>query len=434
MEGYEEKVLKYCSTRILPGGYKIDADLRRKLITLVEDAAVSYNKYSASSDRKLKVMREKRVQFRIESGDVDERICQACIKADYLTEEEKVFLLKSFLRRKIEADRRMYEKIGFVISPQIPYQLCMGYLLEHGPLTEEYLLYLLMEDRRSPVNSFIRNFRILVNDRNLNDYVKILYYLGLPRIAAMRGGSQLLQKATSIILDSEAIAKENRVKVFELLRDPNTFATIRNTIEAMAEATDLDEVSIPPLLDALFESIEEMPEEVVAGFISNFGNVLDYDFDCVRGTVCNWYISQLPTIEEKKEAVVRLLENVGSVKSGGDRNIKMSAYEVLYSLSEDLEADFVRKLLERGSRSNHCDIRARCYKYLLLLLDDAAYVESCLNDTSKKVRGTIVRTALSGTKMDTSTRLRLYKIIKEKRLELNKRQESRLKSLIKRGK
>lgn len=38
----------------------------------------------------------------------------------------------------------------------------------------------------------------------------------------MRGGSQLVQKATSIILNSKAIAKENRMKVFELLRDSET--------------------------------------------------------------------------------------------------------------------------------------------------------------------------------------------------------------------
>ncbi len=357
MSEYEEEVLKYCSTRILPEGYKIDADLRRKLIALVEDAAVNHNEYRSSSDRKLKAMREKRVQFRIASGDVDERIGQACINAEYLTEEEKVFLLKSSLRRKVVADRHMYEKIGFVFSPQVPYQLCMSYLLEHGPLTEEYLSDLVTEDRRSPIESFIHNFQILVNDRNLNDLVKILYYLSLPRIAAMRGGSQLLQQATSIILDSKAIAKESRANVFEFLHDPDAFHTIGNAIREMAEAADPDEVSIHPFLDDLFESIEEMPEEVVAAFIANFGSVLDYD----------------------------------------------------------------------------CDIRARCYKYLLLLFDDATYVESCLNDTSKKVQETVVRTALSGTKMDTSTRLRLYRIIKKRGLELNKRQESRLKSLIERG-
>lgn len=433
MSEYEEEVLKYCSTRILPEGYKIDADLRRKLIALVEDVAVNYNEYRSSSDWKLKAMREKRVRFRIASGEVDEMIGQACINEEYLTEEEKIFLLKSSLRRKVVADRHMYEKIGFVFSPQVPYQLCMGYLLEHGPLTEEYLLYLVTEDRRSPIESFIHNFQILVNDRNLNDLVKILYYLSLPRIAAMRGGSQLLQKATSIILNSEAIAKENRVNVFEFLRDPDAFHTIGNAIRVMAEAADPDEVSIHPFLDDLFESIAEMPEEVVSGFIANFGNVLDCDFDCVRGTVCKWYISKLPTHEEQAEVVVQLLKHVVAVKSGGDRNIKMSAYEVLYSMSADLDEAFVRKMLEQGAHSNNCDIRARCYKYLLLLFDDATYVESCLNDTSKKVQETVVRTVLSGTKMDTSTRLRLYRIIKKRGLKLNKRQESRLKNLIERG-
>ena len=122
-------------------------------------------------------MHEKNVLFRIETGEVDENFCQKCIKPDYLTAEEKVFLLNSFLRRKIEADRRMYEQIGFVFSPQVPYQTCMSYLLKHGPLTDEYLLYLLMEDHRSPIESFIRNFRIHVKDMNLDDHVKILFYL-----------------------------------------------------------------------------------------------------------------------------------------------------------------------------------------------------------------------------------------------------------------
>lgn len=88
------------------------------------------------------------------------------------------------------------------------------------------------------------------------------------------------------------------------------------------------------------------------------------------------------------------------------------------------------RLLERGIHSNLGDIRAHCYKYLLLLFDDAAYVEACLNDTSKKVRETVVRTALSGTEMDSSTRLRLSEIIKEKKLKLTKKQRGRLKNLL----
>jgi hypothetical protein len=126
----------------------------------------------------------------------------------------------------------------------------------------------------------------------------------------------------------------------------------------------------------------------VSGFIANFGNVFDYDFDCVRGTICKWYISQLATHEEQAEVVARLLENVGAVKSGGDRSIKMSAYEALYSMSADLDEAFVRKMLELGAHSNNRDIRARCYTYLLLLFDDATYVETCLNDMSKKVEET----------------------------------------------
>jgi hypothetical protein len=85
-------------------------------------------------------------------------------------------------------------------------------------------------------------------------------YLSLPRIADIRGGSQLLQKATPIILDSKAIAKESRVNVFEFLRDPDAFHTTGNAIREMAEAADPDEVSIPLFLDDLFESIEKMPE------------------------------------------------------------------------------------------------------------------------------------------------------------------------------
>jgi len=121
---------------------------------------------------------------------------------------------------------------------------------------------------------------------------------------------------------------------------------------------------------------------------------------------------------------------VDNVKSDGDKYIKMCAYDALYSMSEELDEDFVRQLLELGSHSNLSDIRAQCYKYLLLLFDDTAYVEGCLNDTSKKVRGTVVRTALSGTKMDSTTRLRLSKIIEEKKLKLTKKQKGRLKNLL----
>jgi hypothetical protein len=90
----------------------------------------------------------------------------------------------------------------------------------------------------------------------------------------------------------------------------------------------------------------------------------------------------------------------------------------------------VRQLLERGTPSNLADIRAHCFKYLLLLFDNLDYVEACLNDTSKKVRETVVRSALSGTEMGRSTRLRLSEIIKEKNLKLTKKQKGRLKNLL----
>ena len=68
-----------------------------------------------------------------------------------------------------------------------------------------------------------------------------------------------------------------------------------------------------------------------------------------------------------------------------------------------------------------------------LLFEDVDYVEMCLSDTSKKVRETVVKTALSGEKMDVETRSRLYEIIKERGLEITERQESRLKNLLERG-
>ena len=427
MSNYDAKIIKYCSERILPRGYKINADLRRKLITLVEDAVINYSENDSFFDRE-----KEDVLPCIEAGDVDDWICEACANADYLSEEEKIFLLKSFLRRKTEADRRMREQIGFVWSPQIPYQSCVSYLLEHEPLTEEYLLYLLMGDSESPNESFIHNFQILLNDRNLSDTVKIGYYLCLPNLGRRRDTSKRLEKATSILLDSEAVAKENRVKVFELLREPDLFMQIREGFKELreVEGADAGEVYFPPFIEDLFQSLVEMPEEVQEEFLRNILNVIDFDFNCVRRQACDWYISQLPTLEEKKEAITRLIENVDCVKSNGDKYLKMCAYDALYSMPEEVDADFVRQLLEQGSHSNLGDIRAHCYKYLLLLFDDAVYVEECLNDTTKKVRETIVKTALSGTKMDTSTRLRLSRIIEEKKLKLTKKQKGRLKNLL----
>jgi len=427
MSNYEAKIIKYCGKRILPRGYKINADLRRKLITLVEDAVINYSENDSFFDRE-----KEDVLPCIEAGDVDDWICEACANADYLSEEEKIFLLKSFLRRKTEADRRMREQIGFVWSPQIPHQSCVSYLLEHEPLTEEYLFYLLLGDSESPNESFIHNFQIMLNDRNLSDTVKIGYYLCLPNLGRRRDTSKRLEKATSILLDSEAVAKENRVKVFELLREPDLFMQIREGFKELreVEGADAGEVYFPPFIEDLFQSLVEMPEELQEEFLRNILNVIDFDFNCVRRQACDWYISQLPTLEEKKEAITRLIENVDCVKSNGDKYLKMCAYDALYSMPEEVDADFVRQLLEQGSHSNLGDIRAHCYKYLLLLFDDAVYVEECLNDTTKKVRETIVKTALSGTKMDTSTRLRLSRIIEEKKLKLTKKQKGRLKNLL----
>jgi hypothetical protein len=395
MDGYEEKVLKYCRERVLPRGYIISEDLRRKLMTLVDDAAVNYNEGVMSFERDFEVL------TCIETGDVDERICEACVNADYLTDEEKI------------------------------YQLCLSYLLKHEPLTEEYLLYLLMDDNLSPDDPFIHNFRIVLNDRNLSDTVKIGYYLCLPRITPRRDTSKRLKKVTSLLLDSEAIAKENRVKVFELLRESDLFMHIQDAFEDLAKATDVKDVYFPPFIDDFFQSVEGMPRELQLKFFSNLVNGLDFNFNCVRRQVCDWYISQLPTLEKKKDAIMQLLEDVENVKSDTDKYMKLSAYDAIYSLSDELDPNFVRQLLERGLQSNLGDIRAHCYKYLFLLFDDAAYVEGCLNDTTKKVRETVVRTALSGTKMDASTRLQLSEIIKAKKLKLTKKQKGRLRNLLK---
>ena len=431
MEGYEEKVLKYCSEQVLPGGYKINDDLRRKLITLVEDAVANYCGLDTSFDEDLEIMREERVLPCIEDGIVGEWIYEACVNADYLTEEEKVFLLKSLLRQRIEDDRCMFDETGFFFIPEVPYQFCMSYLLEHEPLTQGNLLCLLKKDEVSPDDSFIRNFQVLLNDRNLSDLMKILYYFCLPRIATRRAFSRMLQRVTVILLNSELIAKENRVKVFELLRKPDTFMRIRmTTYEITSKASRLKDAQTHPFVNDLFQSLEGMPKEIKDEFLGDLSMVTDYDFNSVRRTVCDWYISQLPTLEVKKEAIVQLLEDVDCVKSDGDWYMKLSAYDTLYSMSEELGTNFVRRLLERGTHSNFYEIRAHCYKYLLLLFDDAAYVEGCLNDTSKKVRETVVRTALSGTEMDSSTRLRLSEIIKEKKLKLTKKQKGRLKNLL----
>jgi hypothetical protein len=207
MADYKQIALKYCREQVLPNGYRINDDLRRKLITLVEDAAVNYNEFATGFDT------DSEVRTCIETGDIDKPICEACINADYLTDDEKTFLLNSY-RKKIERDRRMTEKIGFALDPPIPYQLCLSYLLEHEPLTEDYLFFLLMSDPESPADSFIHNLRIVLNDRNLSDTVKIGYYLCLP--ARRRDTPNRLKKATSLLLYSEAIAKGNRVKVFHV--------------------------------------------------------------------------------------------------------------------------------------------------------------------------------------------------------------------------
>lgn len=329
-------MLKYCREHVLPRGYKINKDMRRKLITLVEDAAVNYNGGVMSVDNDLEV------RTRIETGDIADLICNACINADYLTDDEKIFLLQSSLRRKMEHDRRMYEKIGFVLSTPISYQLCLSYLLEHESLTEEYLLYLLMSDPESLDDCFIHNFQILLNDRNLSDTVKIGYYLCLPNLGRKRDMSKRLKKATSILLDSEAIVKENRVKVFELLREPDLFMQIRNGFDELAKTADANEVCFPLFIDDLFLSLKEMPEELRVEFLRNILNVIDFDFNCVRRQVCDWYISQLPTLEDKKDAIVQLLEDVGCVKSDdGDKYMKLNVYDALYSMSKELGTNFV---------------------------------------------------------------------------------------------
>jgi hypothetical protein len=72
MGGYEALVLKYCGERVLSEGYEINADLRIKLITLVEDAVANYSRLDRSLDKDLELIREERVQPCIDEGIVDE--------------------------------------------------------------------------------------------------------------------------------------------------------------------------------------------------------------------------------------------------------------------------------------------------------------------------------------------------------------------------
>lgn len=144
MSNYEAKVIKYCRERILPGDYKIEKELKEKLIQLAEDAVLNYNDFSPDFKYEVQFMREEGVLFCIEEDVIDEWIGQACVNADYLTKDDKIFLLKSFLRRTTE--NNVHKGFRAILSyPSIAYQLCTNYLLEEGRenLNQEHFLYLL---------------------------------------------------------------------------------------------------------------------------------------------------------------------------------------------------------------------------------------------------------------------------------------------------
>ncbi len=144
MSNYEAKVIKYCREWILPGDYKIEKELKEKLIPLAEDAVLNYNDFSPGFKYEVQFMREEGVLFCIEEDVIDEWIGQACVNADYLTKGDKIFLLKSFLGRTTE--KEVYKGFGPILPhSSIPYQLCTNYLLEEGRenLNQEHFLYLL---------------------------------------------------------------------------------------------------------------------------------------------------------------------------------------------------------------------------------------------------------------------------------------------------
>lgn len=131
---------------------------------------LNYNDFSSDFKYEVQFMREEGVLFCIEEDVIDEWIGQACVNVDYLTKDDKIFLLKSFLRRTTE--KEVYKGFGPILPhPSIPYQLCTNYLLEEGRenLSQEHFLYLLMEDRQSPNDAYIHNFRTVLSDRNLNE-------------------------------------------------------------------------------------------------------------------------------------------------------------------------------------------------------------------------------------------------------------------------
>jgi len=385
------------------------------------------------SNYEAKVMREEGVLFCIEEDVIDEWIGQACVNADYLTKDDKVFLLKSFLRRTTE--NNVHGGFGHILShPSIAYQLCTNYLLEEGRenLSQEHFLYLLMEDRQSPNESYVHNFRTVLSNRNLNELDKILYYLCLPRIIDKSAKEPLLQEATSLIFESE-ISKEDKLRLFEQLLENNTFLMLFRISQGEVEKKEMRAYLSTHFLGTLLEHLRELPEKIRAQVGYNLMRTNDYDLNSVMRPASKYYILQSATTEEEKRtSLVRILAGTDKIKSEGDKYAKLGAYEALYTVSKEkgLEQTFVREMLEQGLRSNLQDVRAQCYKYLFLLFEDVGYVEMSLSDTSQKVRETVVRTALSGEKMDVETRSRLYAIIKERGLELTERQESRLRNLL----
>ena len=435
MSNYEAKVIKYCRERILPWNYKINKELKEKLIQLAEDAVLNYNDFSPDFKYEVQFMREEGVLFCIGEDVIDEWIGQACVNAGYLTKDDKIFLLKSFLRRTIE--NNVHEGFGHILShPSIAYQLCTNYLLEEGRenLSQEHFLYLLMEDRQSPNDAYIHNFRTVLRDRNLNDLDKILYYLCLPRIIDKSAKEPLLQEATSLIFES-GISKENKLRLFEQLLENNTFLMLFRISQREVEKKEMRAYLSNHFLGTLLEHLRGLPEKIRAQVGYNLMRTNDRDLNSVMRPASKCYILQSATEEEKRASIVKILTGIDKIKSEGEKYAKLGAYEALYTVSKEkeFEQDFVRKMLEQGLLSNSQDVRAQCYKYLFLLFEDVDYVEMSLSDTSKKVRETVVRTALSGEKMDVETRSRLYAMIKERGLEITERQESRLKNLLERG-
>lgn len=306
---------------------------------------------------------------------------------------------------------------------KLPYHFMADIITGDAGNIRDWLRYLVREDYITPREIIFKNSREVMESKNVSDLERILYYFSLP---AVFKNNAFFNEFTADLLNS-SLSEEMKTEIANLIMNPDELEEFLKETEStlIISGVKLGVLKFEgvPFLDNLPDFEPLVSKDLVSDFHKSLWDVHISDFEHTRRHVCKWMLS-LVTLGDKKKAIKDVIDE-------GDKHMLFGVGDYLQFHGKEFNNEFLEGIIKKGVNSAECDMRYLFYGLAFALLDDIEkYVNHSLRDNAIKVRNTLSDVALSPYKykeMDDERREKLLKYVLDRKVNLSKRQQGRMK-------